>query len=171
MVFQQKTSQLYQGRLRQTLSYPTCQKGWHTDPARRRGFVKSFVYSICDYLLYLQPMSASVHQAATNLDRECASFVIGARCPPTQLDRSMALSRLLPMRLRRKRHMTKALAKFKCLWLNEKTSRTQLRYNAISSYSTIATAFEKKPPDKTDDVVNWKKHKLRSILRNAWPDV
>ena len=144
-------------------------KEWHTDPARRRGFVKSFVYSICDYLLYMQPMSANVQQAATNLDRECASFVIGARCPPTQFDRGMALSRLLPMRLRRKRHMTKALTKFKCLLLNDKTSRTQLNYNAISSYSTIATAFDTKPPDKIDDIINWKKHQLRSNLQNAWP--
>ena len=143
---------------------------WHTDPARRRGFVKTFVYPICDYLLYIQPLTARVQQAATNLDRECASYVIGARCPPTQFDRGMALSRLLPLNVRRKRHMTKALSKFKCLLLDKKSSRNQLNYNAISSYSTIATAFDTKPPDKIDDVVNWKKHQLRTILQNAWPE-
>ena len=37
-------------------------------------------------------------------------------------------------------------------------------------YSTIATAFDTKPPDKIDDVVNWKKHQLRTILQIAWPE-
>lgn len=50
---------------------------WHTSLDQRRMFIKTFVFSIIDYILHLHPLTANVKAATAYLERRCLRFVLG----------------------------------------------------------------------------------------------
>lgn len=50
--------------------------GWKLSVAQRRMVVKTFVFSVTDYLLFLQPLTAEATCKAAELDASCLNYIL-----------------------------------------------------------------------------------------------
>lgn len=85
---------------------------WSLSVRQRRGFVKTFVISVCDYLSYQQPMTSAGIKGSGELERQCASYILAVSVRKHWTARSLAIARILPPQDRRRRHLIKAVSKF-----------------------------------------------------------
>lgn len=109
---------------------------WRLSVRQRRGFVKTFVRSVCNYILYVQPMPNSILESARTLERQCASYVLDAKVPAKDTERALALACLLPIQARRKRNQ--AVSKFHQRAISETACWRNLdNWRLISEYDTI----------------------------------
>lgn len=112
---------------------------WETTVRQLRMFVKTFVYSLVDYLLYLQPVTQLVQEKAENLDINCLSFIPRMPIHSRTARRASFLTRVLPIRGRKKRQLIRVVAKFYAASIsNSATMRDQRNWHIISNYSTAS---------------------------------
>lgn len=75
-----------------------CIQRWKTTTQQRRRLVNTFVYSIMDYLLYMEPLTEQVARRASSLDAQCISFTMGMPVQERHQERTSFVARLLPLR-------------------------------------------------------------------------
>lgn len=85
---------------------------WRKSVRQRRMFVMTNVYSIMDYLLYIQLLTPGVYEKAQNLEISCLSFILHIPITARTAQRVSLLSTMMPIRARRITQMFKAVAKF-----------------------------------------------------------
>lgn len=106
-------------------------------PQQRRMFVKTFVFSVMDYVLYIQPLTGAICQDTLGLERRAASYILGVKIPTNQHDRAMALCRLLPVAIRRQKNTIQAIAKFRRATLSLPLPRDPSVTGKLSRCSTL----------------------------------
>lgn len=108
-------------------------RSWKTSLKQRRLFVKIFFYSLCDYLLPLQPLTQKVLDEAGQLEAACLKDILRMNLTRQKHQRATALCKVLSVRARRKRHMIKAVSKFYALADRDRaTLRHQRNWETIS---------------------------------------
>ena len=133
---------------------------------QRRMIVKSFVFSLVDYCLYLQPMSTAVLKLSASFERNCACYILGYTITPAQLNRAMALCRILPIRYRRRIHLVHAVAKFYTAANSENALDNDIRnWSVISHFDTVKPILKKIP---ISNIKEWKDKNITFVYDNAW---
>lgn len=113
---------------------------------QRRAIVKIFVFSRTDYILWVQPLTAALVRAFENLERMAASFVLGCKVAPHQVDRATRLSGLLPVRIRRQKLLFGAIARFASRALDSDASEHVKRaFDVIRTLDTVGVALRMFP--------------------------
>lgn len=79
--------------------------------SQKRNFVKIFVFSVCDFLLYLQKRTDKVVILGRKLQRRCAMYVLRINIAIGSVPRAFSIYRLLLMLARRKLHRIKTIEK------------------------------------------------------------
>lgn len=145
-------------------------RSWKTSLKQRRLFIKTFVFSICDYLLFLQPLTQQALQNADQLEAGCLKYILGMNLTRQQLPRATTICKLLPIRARRMRHMIKVVAKFSALAKGDRaTTRQQKNWETISQYSTIAPLLKNNPiPTHEKEIEEWTAHRLSEVEKKVW---
>ena len=128
--------------------------------------VKSFVFSLVDYCLYLQPISAAVLKLSASFERNCACYILGYTVTPAQLNRAMALCRILPIRYRRRIHLVHAVAKFYTAANSENAVDNDIQnWSVISHFDTVKPILKKIP---ISNIKEWKDKNITFVYDNAW---
>lgn len=145
---------------------------WKLSYKQKRAIVKTFIFSVTDYVLYLQPITGALRQAAHGLDRMAAGFVLGTRIPQKQTSRALALAGLLPLEHRRLAHMAKCVQKFSGLASSPTSTATTRRKAAIiMAYTTIKSFLdENNTPLVNEDPGEWYKETLQSLSEKLITD-
>lgn len=145
---------------------------WNTYLRQRRMFVKTFVFSVTDYMLPLQPLTESVKKSAAELERKCLQFILGVPISTKQTKRATRLARMLPLESRRRRHTVKLVHKYYGNAISDKpTPRHVDNWANISRYATVASFIRQtKLPQDKEDLDEWKNLRLRSINANVWDE-
>lgn len=73
---------------------------------------KSFIYSLTDYLLYLQPLTQILMESSARLESRCLQYILRIPLKPNQAPRASLLTGMLPLRARRQQHLAKAVFNF-----------------------------------------------------------
>lgn len=148
-------------------------KGRPTTTQLRRMLVKTFVFSITDYLLYMQPLTERVTRRAAHLDRQCTGFTLGMNIDERLQERASYLARLLPIRARRQRQLTNSVAKFYTETQHPNAAeREQLNWHIMSNYSMIRPYVSSSHiPEKVADTPRWVKTELSRIEETLWSSV
>lgn len=143
---------------------------WKTTLRQRRLFVKTFVFSLCDYLLFVQPLTQKALQDAAQLEAGCLKYILGMNLTQQQLPRATTLCKLLPIRARRMRHMIKAIAKFSNMAKEDlSTPRQHKNWETISQYATIAPLIKNNQiPDEKSRLEEWTACRLKAIEEEVW---
>ncbi len=146
-------------------------KNVHLDIQARSSIVKSFVFSQIDYVLYLQPLTASVKIQASALESRATEFILRYKFPQTQKDRAMAMANLPSLRSRRYKHMVNAIHKLYSVTLDQPTSKQLRNWNTLRSFDTIAAFLRRHPlpSDSLEQLDSWKKTRLQAIESEKWP--
>lgn len=136
-------------------------------------FVKTFVFSICDYLLYLQPLTDEVQKRMELFDLQYISFILSARIKTGKQKRASFLARTLPVRARRQRQIVKAVAKFRQRAISTNANdRYQSNWDGISNYSAVNPLRQASPtPSEACASEQWLKEQHSAIKQDIWEDI
>lgn len=137
---------------------------------RRRAIVKTFIYSVSDYVLYLQPLDDRMMMRTADLELMCLRFIIGVTVKPREMKRAMLLTCILPIRARRRRHFINAVTKF-CNSAREEeaTLQAQQNWDALSGYNTIDPFVKTSQlPDTTAELPIWREWQTSELLKNTY---
>lgn len=145
-------------------------KRWTTTLEQRRLFVKTFVYSVVDYVLYLQPSTPEVLEKGKALDQLCLVYVLGTPLNPKQATRGRCVTRLLSLRARRRRHLVQMLCRFRAKIIqSNRTERDLENWETLATYSTVwAFVGCVKLPKTVDELTSWKHEQLRMVAAVDW---
>lgn len=98
---------------------------WKLSAKQQWGFVKTFMLSICDYLLYLQPIAEKVSKMATELEHQCAEYILGVNISPRTISRALSIVLLLQCQRTQRNSATKMqLGNNKWIWPIEAIRKT-----------------------------------------------
>lgn len=78
---------------------------WNLSLRERRTFIKTFIHSITDYAIYIQPLMEGVTLNASSLDKKMLVFALGMPLKSQQAALRIRLKRLLSLQGRRRRYM------------------------------------------------------------------
>lgn len=125
---------------------------WRTTTRQRRLIVKTFVFSLVDYMLYLQPTTPAVIREANRLELSSLRYILKSNLTQSQTARALLVSKVLPIRLRRKRYLSKAVAKFYTAAARVKnTQRDQQNWNALSKCGSVSPFIKQAKLPATSD--------------------
>lgn len=143
---------------------------WKTTLRQRRALVKTYVLSIVDYLLYLQPMTSAVKHKAEQLENQCLTYVLATRVRQHQQKRASFLARLAPIQTRRNCHLISAVQKFYSRSISARASnRDKMNWQIMKSYGTIAPFVKScNLPDEGDALPDWKRNQVSKAMQGAW---
>lgn len=143
---------------------------WKTHLQQRRMFITTFVYSIIDYVLFLQPLTATVKQKADELERKRLRYILGINIPISKTARATTLTRMWPLDVRRRRHMIKMTSKFYGKVIGENaTIRDTENWEIMSSYGTIGPFIKHgKLPENEVNLDKWERTNLYKISDEVW---
>lgn len=143
---------------------------WRLSVRQRRAFVKTFVLSVCDYLLYLQLLTPKAAATANELERKCVTYILGVRVPMKSRERALVIARILPLAANRQRPLVKTVSKFRQRSISD-TSKPgdDEKWKELSSFNTIRPLIRRShPPDSQSELTTWTREKLDSIFQNTW---
>lgn len=143
---------------------------WQTTVRQRRAIVKTFIYSVVDYVLYLQPLSPTVITRASELELTGLRFITGVNLRTKDVNRAMLLTRMLPLRARRCRHMINAIAKFYSHANREDANpRAKQNWLALSEYSTVRPFIRTAQlPDTVEEIPGWRDRQLQQLQHESY---
>lgn len=158
------------GSLRLLATLRTVTARWTLTVRQSKKFVKTFIFSKCDYLLFLQPMTDEVKSLAGELDRKSNEYILGVNVTPQNRERPLAITRILPLQARRRRHLLKLIWKFHSRAISSKeTTRDTENWKVLRSYDTIRPVTQKtRPPDTQDELNAWVKEQLNKVHTDTW---
>ena len=140
-----------------------------TTVRQRRIFVLTFVFSIVDYVLYLQPLTPEVLTISRSLELSTASFILGCSVPQAQSDRGLAIARITPIRWRRHRHMVRAVFKFfKAAHTRTAGYREKANWKTLKQYYTIRPLLTRSPLT-LENQSQWYCNNLKTESAMMWP--
>lgn len=118
-------------------------------------------------------MTKNVLDAASELDRQCASYILAMNMPKNDTGRALALVRMLPMLERRRRHLIKAISKFRQRSISEAVlSRDIDNWQVMSTYNTIRPfVIKHRPPASQEELATWKKEHLDRLYNEYWEGI
>lgn len=143
---------------------------WQTTLRQRRTLVKTYVISLIDYLLYLQPMTTAVKMKSTHLEKECLIYILGSRVKEHQQRRASLLARLPPLHTRRRCHLIRAVKKFYSRAQSSHASTRDLtNWQVIKEYGTVSAFIKsRKLPNECDAIPQWAADHTENELTAAW---
>lgn len=143
---------------------------WKTTFRQRRTLVETYVLSIVDYLLYLQPMTTTVEEKATSLEHQCLTYILATRIRQHQLKRASLLARLTPLRTRCHCHLINAVNKFYSRARSPNASQRDItNWQTIKGYGTITPIIRSRQlPDGCDEMTNWANTQKEKTITEAW---
>lgn len=132
--------------------------------------VKTFVFSLTDYLLFLQRMSQKVKDKSGDLDERCLNFILQTTVPPAGRRRGRSIARILSLQAGREKHKIHAIAKFKTRILDEPHNGWHARiWNTIERYGTAGPTLRRtKPPANRHEMEDWKNFQVKGISALDW---
>lgn len=101
-------------------------KAFHAAFCQRRAVFQQFVLSVTDYDLYRELLSEVLCNRASEIELLCVRFVTVVNLKPREVSPVMLLTRLLPLRHHRRRHLIKTMSKFFGRENEEETSTSAL---------------------------------------------
>lgn len=111
---------------------------WRTSVRQRRAFVKTFVLSLTDFSLFLQPLTQEVRTRAAQLDSLCTNYTLQCTVRPQQAARGRRLARLLSFQGRRKQSMVAVLWRYRSRAIENGEDERSIRlWELMSTYSTL----------------------------------
>lgn len=114
-------------------------KAWRTTLRQRREILKTFIYSIICYVLYLQPLTEKMLERTVELEILSLPFITGVNIGQSNVQRVLFLTRVLLLKLRRLRHLITAVSKFYQTALEENTPhRAKSNWETLAEYSMIS---------------------------------
>lgn len=87
-------------------------KRCRTTLCQQRAIVKTFKYSVTDYVLYLQQRNDRRVTRAADMELMCLRFITGLNVKPRGMNRVMRLTGMLPIRALKRLHLIKSVTKF-----------------------------------------------------------
>lgn len=143
---------------------------WKLTVRQRRPFVKTFIISKCDYLLYMQLMTTKVESLAAEPDVKCASYKLGVRVKSHTRERALVISRPLYLLARRKRHFIKLISRLHGRATSDNASERDLENcNVLSQFDTICSFIKlRKPPDNDSEIATWANDEFENIHQQTW---
>ena len=134
---------------------------------QRRLIIKTFVFSIMDYILYLQPITPAVLKAATALESRACSFILGYNAPTGNHTKAITLCRILPLKARRRIHLLNAIAKFQAAAsLPSAQPRDTRNWSNLRSVGTVAALLRKSPV--TAPISSWLQLNKTCTMEGVW---
>lgn len=82
-------------------------KAWHTTFPQLQAMVKTSVFSVKEYVMYLQPLSETLCNRVSEIEFLFVQYVTGVNVKPREVSRAMMLTKRLPLRHRRCRQQIK----------------------------------------------------------------
>lgn len=117
-------------------------------PKSRRNFVRNFILSKIDYLLFLQPVTSEVLLPASKLTISYASWILGLKIPTSQMLRASWLAQLHYIATKRSIQTFCALAHFQAAMFHPKTAnqtRKQRNLRIQTPYESISSTIRTQP--------------------------
>lgn len=150
----------------------TTTKKCNLSVAIRRRFIKTFIFSIMDYVLYLQPYSERVEALSKSLDQMCLTYIMGMPVNPQHSNRGSRILKLLTLRERRRRHMVQLIYRLKLhLILDPANERALINWRTLTAHSTVRSFVKAStPPDIAEDLLRWRKLHLEMNSEMDWGD-
>lgn len=148
----------------------TATRRWKTTLRQRRSFVKSFVFSITDYLAFLQPLTTNVREKAAALDKLCLGYVLDTQIRPGQEQRGRCLGKVLSFEARRRRQRATTVGRLYSRTLADScTPHDSHAWNVLAHYSTVRPLLRAAPlPTRAEDVPNWTATQVRMAEESDW---
>lgn len=135
----------------------------------RRNIVKTIIFGTMDYLLYLQPLTGPVLQAALGLERRSATFILRTAVPKQQHDRALALCGILPLKTRRRLHLIDATFKMSHLSRQQQHVYAIRNWETFQKAATIASFLRLHTIHLFPNIHTWREHHRNRETNNAWP--
>lgn len=138
--------------------------------AQRRMVIKTFIFPITDYLLYLQPMTEEVGKKAKELDARCLNFILQRNVRPNQRCPGRSIATILSTIARREKHKPENIYMFKSRIMSPQPDTTDhLIWNEISTFDTVArTVRSTRPPDSLLQLPQWKEFQSSIVSARGW---
>lgn len=71
-----------------------------------------FIFSLVDYMLYLQPLTSAPLTEDCKIESKCLKYKLNVKVTQRQVPRALLVAKLLPLRLRRCIHLSKVISNF-----------------------------------------------------------
>lgn len=129
--------------------------------------IKNFVFSLTYHLIYMQPLTDKVTKRASRLDTKLITFTLGVKINRQKQRRAPHLSRLLPLRARRRKQLVKTVIKFYTIAHHTDATDLQLKnWNFMSSYSMISPFLRSTGTPDNENITVWKNRAGTQIGRH-----
>lgn len=126
----------------------------------RRTMVKTFVFSITDHVLLLQPITIKVERKSRDPDERFLHLFLGTNFIPSARRSRRSIERILCLQARREKYNIKTIAIFKSRDGQMNASPTDRKiWKIMERFSTIApgpTVRKTDPPSNSQQLVAWK---------------
>lgn len=117
----------------------------------------------------LQPISEREGLRASELELMCARFVTVVKMRPGEIARAMLLTKSLPLKLQRRRHLVKAVTKlYRRTHGDHGTRRSHENWKVLLTYSTVAPLVRNAQiSSEPDDLGKCQKNQLGKLKMEA----
>lgn len=116
-------------------------------------------------------MTEEVERLANVPDTKCAAYILEVKVQAAKRkERALAISRMLPLRARRRRHLIKVVSKFyRRTTLETVSVRDTTNWDVLCNFDTIRPFVrEADLPKYATEVDSWTLRELNAVLANAW---
>lgn len=125
-----------------------------------------FLFSLVYYVFYLQPVKGRVVLRASDVQLMCICYVTGVKVKSREQAQEMLLTKMLQLRLRRRRHLVKVVTKlYGRTNGDQETKRYHDSWTFLSTNSTFAPFLRQVGllQSEMDDMGKWQKDKLEKL--------
>lgn len=128
------------------------------------------MFSITDYVIFLQPLTTKVRDTGDALDRMCLSYVLGTAVRTEQARRGRRLAKLLPFETRRQSQRVTTVSHLYGRTIHcGCTDHDRHAWDMIATYSMARPLIRVAPLPCTAELLDaWMKMQIRMFEAAAW---